>query len=226
MNSAVRPHPTALLYIDGLNLYRRCLEDHPNLKWLDLQALAENLLPGHDVIGVHYFTALLKPGTSPDPRKPTRQQVYLRAIATLPQVIVHLGKFRIDTRWMISHPVSVDPATGEYRRTQVRKIEEKGSDVSLAVHMLADAYASRADLYAMLTNDSDQAETLRVLKTEAGCRTGLILPMETARASKELMKTNPDVISFVTRDILRSSQLPDRIADAHGVVSRPPEWTS
>jgi hypothetical protein len=216
--------PTAILYIDGLNLYRRCLERHPAVKWLDLEAFARKLLPDHDVVAVHYFTAQIKPGTSPDPRRPQRQQAYLRAVATLPSVTIHLGKFRVDRRLMISHPVAIDPATGEFKRVQVRKIEEKGSDVNLAVRMLVDAHAGKADLYAMLTNDSDQVETLKALKNDLGVQTGLILPMETARASKELVQTLPDAISFVTEAVLTASQLPDTLTDAHGAITRPAVW--
>lgn len=216
--------PTAIVYIDGLNLYRRCLEGHPDVKWLDLVGFASNILPDYNVISIHYFTAHVKLGISPDLRKPTRQQIYLRALATLPIVTTHLGKFRVDTRWMIAHPVNTDPATGEFIKVQVRKVEEKGSDVNLAVRIITDAHTGKADLYAILTNDSDQAETLRVLKNELGVSTGLILPMETARASKELMKTNPDIVCFVTKDLLASSQLPDIIHDAHGTITRPREW--
>ena len=118
-------------------------------------------MPDCDIETVHYFTARVKPGTSTDAQKPQRQQIYLRALETFrPKVQVHLGTFRVDTRYMVAHPVEVDPATGEYRLVRVRKIEEKGSDVNLAVRMISDAHLRRADFYVALTNDSDQAGTL------------------------------------------------------------------
>jgi hypothetical protein len=214
----------AILYVDGFNLYRRCLESHPDTKWLDLVAFARNLLPEYRVVKVHYFTARIKPVASSDPRAPQRQQAYLRALATLSKVEVHLGHFRADVRWMVAHPQEIDPDTGKRRLVRVRKIEEKGSDVNLAVRMLVDAHAGRAGLYVALTNDSDQAETLRVIKSELGQATGLVLPMETAKGSKELMGTAPDFVGYVTRDLLLASQLPDKILDEHGTITRPPEW--
>src|SRR5699024_8835197 len=37
--------PAASVYIDGLNLYRRLLQGYPLDKWLDVEALAQKLLP-------------------------------------------------------------------------------------------------------------------------------------------------------------------------------------
>lgn len=218
--------PTAILYVDGFNLYRRCLERYPELKWVDLLALAQNLMPYADVVAVHYFTALIRPGTSLDRQKPQRQQVYLRAIATqAPRVQVHLGKFRVDPREMVRHPLVLDPGTGEPARVRVRKIEEKGSDVNLAGRVISDAHLGRADLYVLLTNDSDQAGTLRIVRDDAGGATGLVLPMETARGSKELMHAGPGFVGFVTRPLLEASQLPDELRDRVGVIRRPGTWS-
>jgi len=217
--------PAAILYVDGFNLYRRCLEKYPELKWLDLLALARNLMPYADVVAVHYFTARIRPGTSLDLQKPQRQQVYPRALATLePRVQVHLGKFRVDPSEMIAHPLTLDPVTGEPTRVRVRKIEEKGSDVNLAGRMISDAHLGRADLYVMLTNDSDQAGTLRIVREDTPGVTGLILPMESARASKELMLAGPGFVGFVTRSVLEASQLPGVLSDGTGSIHRPSRW--
>ena len=76
------PKPTAILYVDGFNLYRRCLQGHPEVKWLDLRAFAVGLLPAFDVVKVHYFTAKVKPGASPERNAHQRQDAYLRAVRT------------------------------------------------------------------------------------------------------------------------------------------------
>jgi hypothetical protein len=220
------PQPTAILYIDGFNLYRRCLEGHPEVRWLNLWAFAHALLPDYDVVRVHYFTAKVKPGASPERNAHQRQDVYLRAVRTLaPNVEIHLGTFRIDTRVMAKHPVETDPESGQYVTTKVRKIEEKGSDVNLAVRMVADAFEGRADSYVMLSNDSDQVGPLRIMKDEVGVSTGIVLPMESARGSKALMATGPDFVGHVTRDVLEASQFSDVLEDKHGKIHRPPTWS-
>lgn len=87
----------AVIYVDGFNLYRQKLQHHPDTKWLDLVRLSELLLPTHDIVGIEYFTALVKPALGTDPQAPIRQQTYLRALATLPTVRQHFGQFRHDS---------------------------------------------------------------------------------------------------------------------------------
>ena len=59
-----------------------------------------------------------------------RQDTYLRALATLPKVSVHLGVFYVSTvRAYLAHPPSAGPKTVE-----IIKTEEKGSDVALATY--------------------------------------------------------------------------------------------
>ncbi|MBI3429136.1 MAG: hypothetical protein HY050_03575 [Actinobacteria bacterium] len=48
--------PTAIVYVDGFNLYRRALENTP-YKWLDIEVLSEIVLSQYDVIQVRYYTA-------------------------------------------------------------------------------------------------------------------------------------------------------------------------
>jgi hypothetical protein len=217
--------PTARIYVDGFNLYRRQLAGNQDLKWLDLPALAGRLMPGYDVQFVRYFTALLRPGLIIDPQTPVRQQIYLRALALDPKVQVHYGSFRNDKRAMPLHPVQIDPITGRYVMVNVRKLEEKGSDVNLASRMIADAHAELADIYVMLSNDSDLAGTLRLMKDELGFSTGIIFPMESVRSSKELVQTRPDFIANIGRADLKACQYPERMRDSVGQFHRPPKWT-
>lgn len=217
--------PTALVYVDGFNLYRRCLDSAPSLKWLDLFELAKELLPEFEVVRVHYFTALLRQGLLADVRAPVRQQMYLRALKTRhPEIEIHYGKFRKDNRWMPSVPLSVSSETGDYLKVQVRKMEEKGSDVNIAGRMVADACHGKADCFVLLSNDSDQAGTLKLLKEELGVRTGIIFPMPSARAAKELVHTRPDVQTSVTGEALYASQFPSILKDETGTFYKPTKW--
>jgi hypothetical protein len=77
-----------IIYIDGFNLYFRLLEKRPALKWLNVKALAERLLnPANQVIGVKYYTARVSGRI--DPGAPARQQRYLDALRTVPEISVH-----------------------------------------------------------------------------------------------------------------------------------------
>ncbi|MGN7189051.1 NYN domain-containing protein [Microbacterium enclense] len=215
--------PTAIVYVDGFNLYRRCLERYPEARWLDLPALMDELLPQHTVRHVHYFTALIRAGAGDDPKGPIRQQTYIRALESTGRVTTHYGAYRIDRRLMPKHPAEVG-ADGALVRVAVRKTEEKGSDVNLAVRMLVDAHRRQADLYCMLTNDSDQVTTVRTLQEEVGVDVGWISPMPTLRQSKALQRTEPFFVACVTPEALLSNQLPDTVAHGRQTLRRPATW--
>jgi hypothetical protein len=78
------------VYVDGFNLYYGCLKGTSH-KWLDLDALCRTLLPNNELQRIRYFTARVK--VRHDPLAPVRQDLYLRALSTLPHVSTHLGHF-------------------------------------------------------------------------------------------------------------------------------------
>ena len=125
------------VYIDGFNLYYGALRKTPH-RWVNLEKLCQLLLPKNTIQEIKYFTAVVSARPN-DPDQPVRQQLYLRAIQTLPIVSVHLGHFLTHEIMM---PRVVPPGQPqEYVR--VIKTEEKGSDVNLAAHLLADGFKGR-----------------------------------------------------------------------------------
>ncbi len=212
----------AVIYVDGFNLYRQKLQHHPDTKWLDLVRLSELLLPTHDIVGIEYFTALVKPALGTDPQAPIRQQTHLRALATLPTVRQHFGQFRHDSRRLPVVPIELDEG-GVPRRVKVRKTEEKGSDVNLAARMVVDASRDRADVYVLVSNDSDFADVLGLLSKELGARFGLFSPVESPAA--RLLQRRPLFIKPIRRAALLASQLPAVVVTPDGnTVRRPAEW--
>ena len=85
----------ARVYVDGFNLYYGALRGTP-FKWLNPVRLT-GLLPPRDwaIDRLRYFAARVSGKL--DPRAPARQQVYLKALATLPEVEVHYGRFLAKT---------------------------------------------------------------------------------------------------------------------------------
>jgi hypothetical protein len=89
------------VYIDGFNLYYglKYYERHGRLyKWLDLAALCAAELPGSVIGRICYCTARVQPRS--DPQQPQRQQAYLRALQTRPNLDIHYGRFIQENRWM------------------------------------------------------------------------------------------------------------------------------
>jgi hypothetical protein len=110
----------ANVYVDGFNLYYGAVKGTP-FKWLDIAALCRLLLPGDTINRIRYFTARIQPDPR-DPDKSTRQQLYLRALRTTPDLTIHYGHY-------LSHNVRMPlttPVSGQPRTVEVIKTEEKG----------------------------------------------------------------------------------------------------
>ena len=161
------------VYVDGFNLYYGALKGSP-FKWLDLVSLFEKVLqPRHDILKVKYFTARVS-GTPTDPSKPQRQDVYLRGLQHYrPEVEVYFGHF-------LSHRVRAPlaQAVGDRRTVEIIRTEEKGSDVNLAVHLLNDGWLDAYDCPVVVSNDSDIAEAMRLVRQHHGKRMGLVTPRD------------------------------------------------
>jgi len=157
------------VYVDGFNLYYGCLKK-TSFKWLNLQVLCANLLGRHHVIDtIRYFTAPVIPNDG-NPKVHLRQQAYIKALQTIKGMHIHNGRFtnRV-ARMPTVHP---PPASVDVFRT-----EEKGTDVNFAVHLLNDAWKGRFDCAVLVTNDSDMAEAMRLVRSEFPDKTlGLIVP--------------------------------------------------
>lgn len=203
------------VYIDGFNLYYRALKDSP-YKWLDLKKLVTNLLsPKHVIVEIKYFTAIVSGIFDPD--QPSRQRTYIRALETyIPELTVYYGHF-------LSHPtfLPLSPLTSTLKLVKVMKTEEKGSDVNLAVHILNDAWLEKYDCAVIVSNDSDLAESLRLIRIQHNKMIGLISPLIDGHPSRELQKY-AHFIKRIRKGVLKISQLPSPIPDT--TIHKPTSW--
>ena len=204
------------MYVDGFNLYYGALKGSPH-KWLNLDELFRRVLPQENITQIRYFTA--KVSGKLDPQAPVRQQMYLRALATLPSVSVHFGTFLTNTTYML---LANPPARGS-RRVKVIKTEEKGSDVNLACHMLVDGFKKRADTVVVVSNDSDLEEPVIVARSELGLRVGVLNPHPANRRSRVLSR-DAHFVKEIPRGALAASQFPATLIDVHGTFHKPSKW--
>lgn len=203
------------VYIDAFNLYYGCLRGTP-YKWLDIDVLCRRLLPRNEIYRVRYFTALVS-ARPDDPTAPERQQIYLRALATLPAVSVHLGHFSSRPTRM---PL-VDPPPGGPRTVNVLRTEEKGSDVNLATYLLVDGFREDYECAVVISNDSDLCEPVRVVREELGRPIGVVNPHPARRRSRDL---EPTFFRQLRPSALRGCQLPPVLADDRGEFRKPATW--
>ena len=78
----------------------------------------------------------------------------------------------------LSHKVRAPLAqpAGDQRTVEVIRTEEKGSDVNLAVHLINDGWLDAYDCAVVVSNDSDIAEAMRLVRQHQGKRIGLVTP--------------------------------------------------
>jgi uncharacterized LabA/DUF88 family protein len=222
------------LYVDGFNLYYGAAK-HTRLKWVNVIALAEAALPGLQVTKTRYFTAMVK--SSPqNPKQRQRQETYIRALETLPNLTIHFGHFQQTKVW--AKHCNPPPS-----KVSVYKTEEKGSDVNIATYMLADAFRKDCDQLVLITNDSDLAEPIRIINTELKRRVLVLNPHSVDTAARESVRSgkpalhHPSVhlqrVAHRVKDILSNgskchmamAQFPLTLKDKNGrTITIPPDW--
>jgi len=208
------------IYIDGFNFYYGAVRDTP-YKWLNFKRLFEQLLdPSHQIQCIKYFTAIVTGKIDPD--QPVRQKTFLRAIETyIPEIEIFYGEFLSHNVYKpIAYPINKNLFGKNIKFVKVIKTEEKGSDVNLAIHLLNDAWLNLYDCAIVVSNDSDLAESLKLVKSHHNKKIGLITP-GSSHPSRELMKY-ADFVKRIRKGILAASQLPDPIPGT--TIKKPSIW--
>jgi uncharacterized LabA/DUF88 family protein len=201
------------VYIDGFNLYYGSIKGTP-YKWMNPLIMARLLFPGDTINRIKYFTARVSARPS-DPDQPIRQQTYFRALQTVPEIEIIEGSFL--TKEVMMPRANTNPQ--QYVR--VIKTEEKGSDVNLAVHLVNDAYQKDFDLAAMVTNDSDLLEPLKIVKYQLGMPIGIVNPQKHPSFH---LKQHATFIKTLRKGVLNASLFPTTLTDAHGTFHKPISW--
>lgn len=199
------------VYIDGFNLYYGCIR-HTPYKWLDLAAFCTSLLPKNQINRIRYFTALVTPRAN-DPQQRMRQEIYLRAIRTIPNLSLDFGHFLASKVRMMRSDYS--------GKVEVLKSEEKGSDVNLASRLLIDCYDSKCDVAVIISNDSDLVFPIEHVKRFLGKTVGIVNPHP--RPSRELLAI-ANFYKPIRPAILSACQFPNNMSDALGAFHKPSTW--
>jgi len=205
----------ANVYVDGFNLYYRALRGTP-YRWLDIGKLIRLLLPQHNVNRIRYFTAVVA-NRPDDPTHAQRQQAYLRALQTTPNLTIHYGSFLSKKKW---RPLSRPPGFGP-RTVEVLDTEEKGSDVNLASYLLLDGLDDEYEMAVVVSNDSDLELPIRMTRTRLGKQVGVFDPSR--RRSFELYEA-ASWYRPLRQGPLSASLFPETLSDAQGVITKPAGW--
>jgi uncharacterized LabA/DUF88 family protein len=226
------------IYVDGFNFYYGVVKNTP-YKWLNLKKIFASILPAKNhAEAIKYYTAHVNAAS--DPGAPRRQQLYLDALATIPEITIHKGTFMTHEKWLplarattatLKEIPNVIRAKGDMVLANVIRAEEKGSDVKLGVHLVHDGWRDLYDVGVVVSNDTDLEEPLRIVTRELRKAVVLICPSGPARRSSS-HKTLIKVASFTyaakdtfTEERLMAAQFSNPVIAADGtVISKPESW--
>ncbi len=232
------------IYIDGYNFYYGCLRNTA-FKWLDPLALFEHqIIPSitvTDHIGrvrscrllaspaIKFFTARIVESVAKDVDSVASQARYHTALRKFYGAQVELieGYYAVNPmKVRLLSPSTPKLPPRECEMGMAWKVEEKQSDVNLALHAYHDAITDNVDHVVIATNDTDLAPALEMIRRHTNVRIGLVVPATShhRHANTELANHAHWVRSRVSWDELAASQLPRIINGGRQATLKPESW--
>ena len=231
------------IYIDGYNFYYGCLRGTPH-KWLDLLPLFEkHILPsalvkdgdGHirqstllPSPSIKFFTAKIIESVARAPDSVSSQARYHTALRKL-----HDGRIELIEGYYAVNKMKVkivdaedpDRAPRECQEIQAWKVEEKQSDVNLALQVYHDAITGQIDHAVIVTNDTDIAPALEMIRAHTNVLIGVVVPTtdHTRPPNTDLVKLAHWTRRHINSNELAACQLP-RVIQGKRPTTKPESW--
>jgi 6-hydroxy-3-succinoylpyridine 3-monooxygenase len=230
------------IYIDGYNLYYGCLKG-TSLKWLDPLALFQNhILPSVTAtvngkklvsdlrpVAINFFTALILEQAAKANDSLACQEQYHSALSkhTPGRIETIKGYYSItEARAKVIDPIDPEKWPRDCNVTEVWKLEEKQSDVNLAIHAVKDALLGGIEHVVFVTNDTDIVPALQMIRASSQVAIGLVIPTtdHERTPNTELAKHAHWVRSHITETELRASQFPRVVQHPRRPAIKPDSW--
>ena len=230
------------IYVDGYNFYYGCLKNTP-FKWLDLvNLLTKETLPSgitYSSCSIRYFTARISEKAASDPNSSRDQQSYHRALTSLyPEDIfdVIYGYFDVkDTEAYLIDDEDPKKWPKDCRKVPVWKLEEKQSDVNIAIESVKDALTIKdLEQVVFVTNDSDIAPAMKMIKeVRPDVKIGVVIPTRNhvRKATEKLTSLSDWHLPAIRNSWLRRSEMQRVVFNSvrtgkklKKVVTKPESW--
>ena len=224
------------IFIDGYNLYYGRLRGSP-YKWLDVVALMREIVRvqhgAADVECVRYFTAPAKEAfASHGKASVIAQQSYHRALAArnpAPGFEIVYGTHAFDRAGSLLPRFVEGRPCDKSDRVRVWSLEEKQTDVNLALAMYRGCAKDRLEQIVVCSNDSDVEPVLRAIGEDfPDVRLGVVTPARPDDDHRRFSKSLAAHAHWVRRNIadaeLHAAQLPLRVQTKKKPVVRPEHW--
>jgi uncharacterized LabA/DUF88 family protein len=237
MNEAVRIKKTAV-YIDGYNLYYGRLRGTP-YKWLDLPVLFDKLMTEQDpncvIEAVKFFTApALGKFATHGQASVEAQNDYHRALRERhpTRFTITLGAHTFERNGTPLPTFLPDRIFDRTQRTRVWLIEEKKTDVNIAMAMYRDACKGVFDQVVLCSNDSDAEPVLAALAQDFPClEIGVVAPVQPPTAGSThrrhafaLQQHANWTRRYLLDAELQAAQLPAVVPTSKKPIRKPAHW--
>ncbi len=221
------------IYVDGYNLFYGCLK-HSTDKWLDLKALfADNILhaqcPDSELCWIKFFTADIKAKiASRGQAAQHAQQNYHRALSELYPEIIQIikGYYSLEKARLLSYQQPPD----KNKRVDVWRLEEKETDVNIALEAYRDVAKGGIQQVVFVSNDTDLAPALRAIREDFDgyVKIGVVIPVRKTphgRPGNQSLSQYADwTRRHITDDELSSCQMPEKIPTRKRPILKPDYW--
>lgn len=223
------------LYIDGFNLYRSVLKG-TKYKWLDVMKLfKEHILttqgPQAEIVKLKFFTAPVKASYSKrGPDAVIAQNHYLRALqASYPSKVEIIMGFHLFQHTALPRYIEGVEAN-KNNMSPVWLIEEKQTDVQIAMHIYRDAMLRDYEQLVVCTNDSDLEPCLKFVKEDRPeTKLGLVTPLPhrgylPSTSNQRLVQYSDWTRRYIREEELAASQLKPVVTTKRKPARKPPHW--
>lgn len=227
------------IYIDGYNLYYGRLRGTP-FKWLDVVQLSGAILAQRDqseeLSMVKLFTAnALARFATHGSASVNAQSSYHRALKLRNpnHLQIIYGTHSFDRNGTLLPVFVAGQPYDRRKRIRVSKLEEKKTDVNLAINMYRDACKGSYERMILMSNDSDVEPALQAIRSDyPEIMIGIVMPIHPPspgsimhrRRSGSLANLADWVITHLTDTQLLNAQLPALIATNKKPILKPHHW--
>lgn len=225
-----------IVYIDGYNLYFSLLKGTV-YKWLDLHKLFSGPIlleqnPEAEVTRIKFFTADTKAKFATHSQDANKsQEHYHRALTErYSQLDIIKGYYSMEGRPLIRYKQPPDKTD----RVKVWTLEEKQTDVNMALHIYRDVVVMKAcELAVIVSNDTDLEPALQMIRTDVGdsVQIGVILPVRPPQPDKKQRPPNARLSKLadwtrhhIADAELATAQLPDVVPTRRKAIRKPNYW--
>ena len=199
-----------IFLIDGFNLYHALdyRREYHKYKWVNLAKLSQCFVTDKkdSLEGVYYFTTL----ATWDPGKVARHRLFITAQETEGIKVVY-GEFKRKDRFC---PLC---------RKHFRAVEEKQTDVNIAIYLFRLAVSDSYDKAIIISGDTDLTPAVKAVQATFPMKQiGVVLPI--GRASEDFKQT-ADFHYKMKEKHLMTSRFDDAVILADGSrLTCPPNW--